>query len=107
MYSSMFLALQINKNWEEQKTKKQKEKNVTDPEETIRSLKCMKMFLLKYAFAQNKVIYSSLKKFISTADDPNLKAGIMSLANLLKIPEHEDPLLRLHVGSSQSFLANF
>ena len=33
-----------------------------------------------------------------TADDPDLKAGIMSLANLLKIPEHEDPLLRLHVS---------
>jgi hypothetical protein len=36
--------------------------------------------------------------FLSIADDPNLKAGIMSLANLLKIPEHEDPLLRLHVS---------
>ncbi|CAB4001217.1 UPF0568 C14orf166 homolog [Paramuricea clavata] len=62
-------ASQINKTWEEQKAKKQLEQNATEAEETIRNLK---------------------------ADDPNLKAGIMSLANLLKIPEHEDPLLRLH-----------
>jgi hypothetical protein len=28
----------------------------------------------------------------------------MSLANLLKIPEHEDPLLRLHVSRTSSIL---
>lgn len=38
--------------------------------------------------------------FRLAADDPNLKAGILSLANLLKIPEHDDPLLRLHVSEN-------
>ena len=30
----------------------------------------------------------------------------MSLANLLKIPEHEDPLLRLHVSRAVTVLCN-
>ncbi|XP_028409741.1 RNA transcription, translation and transport factor protein-like [Dendronephthya gigantea] len=63
-------APQINETWQELKAKKQLEKDaVKEATETLRNLR---------------------------ADNPNLKAGILSLANLLKIPEHEDPLLRLH-----------
>lgn len=66
-------ASEINKNWEEQKEKKKLSQETNEPIETIRDLQ---------------------------ADDPNLKAGILSLAHLLKIPDHEDPLLRLHAVRS-------
>jgi hypothetical protein len=53
-------------------------------------------------YESSKTSSNILSKFsLFIADDPNLKAGIMSLANVLKIPEHEDPLLRLHVSHKQ------
>ena len=39
MKCHIFLALQINKAWEEQKAKKQLEQDMTEPEETIKNLK--------------------------------------------------------------------
>lgn len=66
-------ASEINEKWEEQKKKKKLLQEANDSKETIRNLQ---------------------------ADDPDLKAGIASLAHLLKIPNHEDPLLRLQAMRS-------
>ena len=49
-------------------------------------------------FGLNSNYTNPIQHFPSTADDPNLKASVMSLAHLLKIPNHEDPLVRLHVS---------
>ncbi|XP_046848254.1 RNA transcription, translation and transport factor protein-like [Xenia sp. Carnegie-2017] len=62
-------ASQINEMWMDQKARKQHQKNNSvETEDSIWNIQ---------------------------VDDPNLKAGILSLASMLKIPEHDDLLLKL------------
>jgi hypothetical protein len=44
------------------------------------------------------VTLKQIKMFFYAADDPDLKAGVTSLARLLNLPEHHDQFVLLQVN---------
>ncbi len=42
-----------------------------------------------------------MKWFLSLGDNPDFKAGVLALANLLKIQRHDDCLIMLKVSTVQ------